>query len=115
MTTHDDSRPPHEAEGDQKTFGGVESQGSSPVDLATADAATFRTWLDGYSHGHLAGLTEGYRQGWREADEHAAILGRHAARIVRATADLPLRDVAADERRASASRAFWAERRGEVA
>lgn len=109
-----ESRPPHEAEGDQRTFGGVESQGSSPVDLATADAATFRAWLDGYSHGHLAGLTEGHAQGWKDADAYASRLHRAHAWQVRASAHLPSRDVEVDRRRAEASDAWWAAKRGEA-
>ena len=83
------------------------------TNIMSLSAAEFTTWLDGFAHGRAEGLSEGFQRGYRVANDEMATLQRTAAEVVRKLADVPERDHAEDERRAAASRAYWAQRRGE--
>lgn len=78
-------------------------------DVTAMGATTWDDYLTGYGEGYRHGIARG-----RELErEEAAQLWQVAASIVRAAADSPERDHAADERSAERSSAWWAERRGE--
>lgn len=71
------------------------------------DALLPRDDWERHLHGYLRGFADGIQHGRRQMEEELATIQRTAAEVVHRMADLPARDVAADQSAADRREARW--------
>lgn len=105
MTWANESRPAANRAAITKHLVGATSENDStvPADVTTMSNAEWISYSDAWCNGWSAGIDEGRR---REREEIATI-GREAARIVHAMAEIPPRDADADRAAAARRDARW--------
>ena len=106
------SRPGGDPEATQ-AFGGAEQHSTATPDIANLSPREWDAFLSGYD----CGLSHGRALGYRAAEDDIAAVWAPVAAMVHRAASQPPKSpetVAAERRRAESSRAYWAERRGEV-